>query len=74
VIGGRYSDTVYDSVFAGFFPSDQPRVTLAVMVHGAKERYHGSMLAAPIYRDVAAAILSRWAEPPEQASSVAKQP
>ncbi|WP_407570215.1 peptidoglycan D,D-transpeptidase FtsI family protein [Deinococcus altitudinis] len=65
VIAGRYSDTVYDSVFAGFFPSDQPRVTLAVMVHGAKERYHGSMLAAPIYRDVAAAILSRWAEPPE---------
>jgi cell division protein FtsI (penicillin-binding protein 3) len=34
------------------------------MVHGAKERYHGSMLAAPIYRDVAAAIISKWAEPP----------
>jgi len=66
VVGGRYSDTIYDSVFAGFFPSDRPRVTLAIMVHGAKERYHGSMLAAPIYRDVAAAILSKWAEPPEQ--------
>ncbi|MGI8746995.1 MAG: peptidoglycan D,D-transpeptidase FtsI family protein [Deinococcus sp.] len=64
VVDGRYSSTVYDSVFAGFFPSDRPRVTLAVMVHGAKERYHGSMLAAPIYRDVAAAILSKWAEPP----------
>lgn len=70
VVGGRYSDTIYDSVFAGFFPSDQPRVTLAVMVHGAKERYHGSMLAAPIYRDVAAAILSKWAEPPEQVAAV----
>ena len=66
VVDGRYSSTLYDSVFAGFFPSDQPRVTLAVMVHGARERYHGSMLAAPIYRDVAAAILSKWAEPPTQ--------
>ncbi len=69
VVGGRYSDTIYDSVFAGFFPSDRPRVTLAIMVHGAKERYHGSMLAAPIYRDVAAAILSKWAEPPEQVAT-----
>ena len=71
VIGGHYSDTVYNSVFAGFFPSDAPRVTLAVMVHGAKEGYHGSMLAAPIYRDVAAAILSRWAEPPTQVAQAA---
>ncbi|WP_424949706.1 peptidoglycan D,D-transpeptidase FtsI family protein [Deinococcus sp.] len=69
VIGGRYSDTIYDSVFAGFFPSEQPRVTLAIMVHGAKERYHGSMLAAPIYRDVAGAILSKWGEPPEEAAA-----
>jgi cell division protein FtsI (penicillin-binding protein 3) len=67
VVDGRYSSTIYDSVFAGFFPADKPRVTLAIMVHGAKERYHGSMLAAPIYRDVAAAIISKWAEPPEQA-------
>jgi len=39
VVDGKYSSTIYDSVFAGFFPSDRPRVTLAVMVHGAKERY-----------------------------------
>jgi cell division protein FtsI (penicillin-binding protein 3) len=64
VVDGQYSATIYDSVFAGFFPADRPRVTLAVMVHGAKARYHGSMLAAPIYRDVAAAIISKWAEPP----------
>lgn len=72
VVDGRYSSTIYDSVFAGFFPSDRPRVTLAIMVHGAKERYHGSMLAAPIYRDVAAAILSKWAEPPEKQAAPIK--
>ena len=75
VVNGKYSNTIYDSVFAGFFPSDAPRITIAVMVHGAKERYHGSMLAAPIYRDVAAAIISQWgalpAAPPQSEASSA---
>ena len=61
---GGYSSTLYDSVFAGFIPAEQPRVTLAVMVHGAREGYHGAMLAAPIYRDIAAELFSQWAYPP----------
>ena len=64
VENGRYSSTIYNSVFAGFFPAEEPRVTLAVMVHGAKFQYHGSQLAAPIYRDIAAEVFSRWAYPP----------
>ncbi|BDP41866.1 penicillin-binding protein 2 [Deinococcus aetherius] len=59
-----YASDIYDSVFAGFFPADAPRVTVAVMVHGAKLEYHGSQLAAPIYRDIASEILSRWATAP----------
>lgn len=62
---GGYSSTLFDSVFAGFFPAEQPRVTLAVMVHGAREGYHGSMLAAPIYRDIAAELYAQWAYPPD---------
>lgn len=65
VVGGRYSSSIYDSVFTGFFPSASPRVTIAVMVHAAKVRYHGSMLAAPVYRDLAAAILSKWGALPD---------
>ncbi|ADV67721.1 peptidoglycan D,D-transpeptidase FtsI family protein [Deinococcus maricopensis] len=61
-----YSQTDYNSTFAGFFPAEQPRVTLAVMVHGAKVDYHGSMLAAPIYRDIAGEIIARWAAPPQK--------
>ncbi|WP_027480773.1 peptidoglycan D,D-transpeptidase FtsI family protein [Deinococcus pimensis] len=67
VENGRYSATLFDSVFAGFFPAEEPRVTLAVMVHGAREHYHGSQLAAPIYRDIAAEMFSQWAYPPEHA-------
>jgi len=64
VQNGRYSRELYDSVFAGFFPCDTPRVTVTVMVHGAKKEYHGSQLAAPIYRDIASEVFSQWAYPP----------
>lgn len=68
VVDGRYSSTVYDSVFAGFFPASAPRVTIAVMVHGAKVDYHGSMLAAPIFRDISSEVLSSWGVAPDTAS------
>ncbi len=74
VVNGKYSSTIYDSVFAGFFPADAPRITIAVMVHGAKYDYHGSMLAAPIYRDVAAAIISQWASLPAEPPAAQDNP
>ncbi|MBZ9751387.1 penicillin-binding protein 2 [Deinococcus sp. HMF7604] len=64
VIDGRYSSTVYDSVFAGFFPVESPRITIAVMVRGAKREYHGSQLAAPLFRAISADTLSRWGAVP----------
>lgn len=64
-VGGKYSDSLFDSVFAGFFPADAPRVTVTVVVHGATTNYHGSMLAAPIYKKVAASIISNWAAAPQ---------
>lgn len=67
-VGGKYSKELYDSVFAGFFPAEAPRVTVAVMVHGAKVDYHGSMLAAPIYKKIAVSLLSDWAAAPVNSS------
>lgn len=60
-----YSSSLYDSVFAGFFPADAPRVTVTVVVHGATTNYHGSMLAAPIYKKIAASVISNWAAAPQ---------
>ncbi|MCD0156180.1 penicillin-binding protein 2 [Deinococcus sp. 6GRE01] len=57
-IGGRYSSEVFTSTFAGFFPAEQPRYTVTVMVRGAKREYQGSQLAAPIFREITAYILS----------------
>lgn len=66
VVDGKYSDDLYVSSFAGFYPAQAPRITIAVMVYGAKKAYHGSMLAAPIYRDITAAVISKWAALPSQ--------
>lgn len=65
VVNGRYSNEIYNSLFAGFFPSNLPKVTLVVMVNGAKVRYFGSMLAAPVFRDVAGELMSRWGWVPD---------
>lgn len=64
VVGKEYSNSVFDSVFAGFFPADVPRVTVAVMVRGAKINFQGSQLAAPIYRELASGMISEWAAAP----------
>lgn len=74
VVGNRYSDTVFDSVFAGFYPANAPRVTVAVMVHGAKIDYHGSMLAAPIFRDTLAEVLSGWGAAPQEETTTSGSP
>ena len=65
VVGSRYSSTLFNSVFSGIFPLSSPRVSMVVMVHGAKKQYHGSQLAAPIFRDVAAEMVSQWGLAPE---------
>lgn len=65
VVNGRYSNEIYNSLFAGFFPANQPKVTMVIMVHGAKKNYFGSMLAAPIFRDVASEMVSQWGFPPD---------
>ncbi|MBB6097002.1 cell division protein FtsI (penicillin-binding protein 3) [Deinobacterium chartae] len=74
VVGNRYSDTIYNSVFAGFYPVDKPRMTVVVMVHGAQRRHHGSQLAAPIFRDIASEVFSSWALPPLLEDKDTKQP
>ena len=65
VVDGRYSSTIYNSVFTGFYPVDAPQITVVVMVHGAKLGHHGSMLAAPIFREITTDVLSNWGAAPK---------
>lgn len=63
---GRYSPGRYDAVFSGFFPAEDPRVTISVFVHDPKDLFHGSQTAAPVYRDIAAELIGMWGLPPAE--------
>lgn len=66
VLEGRYSDRVYTALFAGFVPANTPRVTVVVtLFHPKGEHIHGSQVAAPIYREIAAQLLALWGLPPQ---------
>lgn len=66
VLQGRYSNRVYTALFAGFIPADTPRVTVVVtLFHPKGARTHGSQVAAPIYREIAAQLLALWGLPPQ---------
>lgn len=54
--GGRYV-AKYRATFAGFFPAEQPRYTLLVMVdQPSTGDYYGAEVAAPIFRQIAERI------------------
>lgn len=53
----RYSDSKYVSLFAGFFPSKKPEVTVLVVVDEPKGDYYASSIAAPIFRKISSDML-----------------
>jgi cell division protein FtsI (penicillin-binding protein 3) len=64
VVAGRYSREVFTAWFAGFVPGDRPLYTVVVAVHHPKGEVHGSQVAAPIFREVAAGLLAYAGIPP----------
>lgn len=55
--GRGYVDGRYVSSFAGFFPSDSPRVVIHVVIDEPEEKHYGSEVAAPAFREIAESIL-----------------
>ena len=51
----KYGDGVYQSAFAGYFPADNPKYSIIVVVknkpHAAN--YYGGSVAAPVFREIA---------------------
>ncbi len=50
---GGYSDTDYYALFWGFFPVEDPKYSLMIMVDTPKAgEYYGGTIAGPIFRDI----------------------
>lgn len=51
----KYSDGVYQSSFAGYFPADKPRYSCIVVIlnRPGAAHFYGSAVAGPVFREVA---------------------
>lgn len=56
VSGGRYSGEQARASFVGFFPADDPKVAMLVIVGEPETSMYGGAVAAPIFRNIA----RRW--------------
>ena len=50
---GSYSKTEFISSFIGFAPADSPRLVILVMIDNPKGLHWGSVVAAPVFRQIA---------------------
>lgn len=48
----------YIASFAGFFPKDDPKICMFVMINNPKVNYYGGSVAAPCFRRIAEQIIS----------------
>lgn len=58
--GIKYSDRVYQGSFVGYFPAEEPKYTVAVVVRTKPHSgaYYGGTVAAPVFRMVADKIFA----------------
>jgi cell division protein FtsI (penicillin-binding protein 3) len=61
----RYAKAKHIAAFAGFVPSRDPAVVIAVIVDEPKKHYYGGVVAAPVFRRVARECLQYLKIPPE---------
>src|SRR6185503_1241721 len=60
---GGYSSKRIGS-FVGFVPADDPRAVIAVLIDEPRTSSYGGVVAAPVFRTIAAAVLQRLGVPP----------
>lgn len=56
--GGAYSKEKYNASFAGFFPAEDPRIALLVLLDSPTNGYYGGQVAAPIFREIARRVVN----------------
>ena len=55
---GRYSGKLVNATFAGFAPSDRPRLAAIFVFREPKDSEHGGELAAPVFKNVISQALA----------------
>jgi cell division protein FtsI (penicillin-binding protein 3)/stage V sporulation protein D (sporulation-specific penicillin-binding protein) len=63
IIDGQYSTTNHVGSFSGFFPADQPKIVITIVVDDAKVSgpAYGGIVAAPLFRTIGEKIIPHLA-------------
>ncbi|NMW20482.1 MAG: transpeptidase family protein [Chlorobiaceae bacterium] len=56
--GGSYSKPVYVSSFVGYFPVENPRYAIIVVVENPKTAYYAATVAAPVFSGIASRMMA----------------
>jgi cell division protein FtsI (penicillin-binding protein 3) len=73
--GGHYTTSKYVSSFVGFTPVSDPRIIVAVMIdEPSAGQYYGGVVAAPVFRAVAAGALRTLSVMPDAPTMNVKLP
>ena len=67
---GRYSSSKVVGSFAGFVPSDEPRLAMLVIIDEPQTQKWGGVVAAPVFRKVAERVLRHLKIPPTEAKII----
>ncbi|MDP0500916.1 MAG: penicillin-binding protein 2 [Verrucomicrobiota bacterium JB022] len=76
IINGRYSHQLHVGSFSGFFPAEDPKVVITVMVNGARFKGigYGGVVAAPAFKAIGEQLAAYYAIPrdidPEKPSAL----
>lgn len=60
----KYDDGVYQATFVGYFPAERPQYTCIVVIRTKPHDpvHFGGLLAAPVFREIATKIYSKYVE------------
>jgi len=54
---GKYSKDKYCSWFVGYVPTDNPKLSILVLLDEPKGSYYGGTVAAPVFQEIASKVL-----------------
>ncbi len=53
----------YQASFAGYFPADDPKYSIIVVIVGPKGKYYGSSVAGPVFKEVVSKVYASFLDP-----------
>ncbi len=57
-VDGKYGSGAYVASFVGFFPADNPEITILVLIDNPKTSIYGGIVAAPVFKRIALKAIS----------------